>query len=360
MATEKVKAAARALSKLGAARGGAARAAKLSAEERSDIARQAAAARWGATATGPLPVATYGSPDRPLRIGEIEIPCYVLSDSRRVLSQRGLQGGMGFSAGGARGGARRLAHFLRVLEGKGLDLAGLTVRVEEPIEFVPQHGGRPALGYEATILPDVCRAVLEARRLDILHPQQGHIAKRCEILLGGLADVGIIALVDEATGYQDARAHDALAKILEQFIAKELRKWVKTFPTDFYKEMFRLRGLPYTGSPKRPGFIGGITNDLVYLRLAPGVLEELHRKNPSDGHGRRKHRHHQWLTDEIGDPRLREHLSGLTALMKAEDSWDVFYRKVDRVYPRFDRTLPLPLRFREDSKIEKGSGPHVD
>lgn len=37
-------------------------------------------------------------------------------------------------------------------------------------------------------------------------------------------------------GDQDLRARDALAKILEAFVAKEIRKWVKTFPVEFYKE----------------------------------------------------------------------------------------------------------------------------
>ena len=45
-----------------------------------------------------------------------------------------------------------------------------------------------------------------------LLPSQRHVAEQCRILLHGFANVGIIALVDEATGYQDARARDALAE----------------------------------------------------------------------------------------------------------------------------------------------------
>ena len=117
----------------------------------------------------------------------------------------------------------------------------------------------------------------------------------------------------------------------------------KTFEPDFYGEMFRLRGIPFTGSPKKPGYIGHLTNDLVYQRLAPGVLEELRRLNPPDEHGRRRRRHHQWLTPELGVPKLHIHLAQVTALMKAEDKWEVFKRKLDRVLPAFGRTLPLPL-----------------
>src|SRR5262249_45763036 len=147
------------------------------------------------------------------------------------------------------------------------------------IEFRTPQGTR-ALGYEATVLADICDAVLEARKAHALTTKQEHIAVQCEILVRGFARVGIIALVDEATGYQADRARDSLAKILEAFVTKELRKWVKTFPAEFYQELFRLRGLPYNGSVKKPQYIGHLTNDLVYSRLAPGVLDELRKLTP--------------------------------------------------------------------------------
>jgi hypothetical protein len=43
-----------------------------------------------------LPKATHGAADHPLRIGDIEIPCYVLEDETRVLSLRGLTVESGF------------------------------------------------------------------------------------------------------------------------------------------------------------------------------------------------------------------------------------------------------------------------
>jgi hypothetical protein len=132
------------------------------------------------------------------------------------------------------------------------------------IFFRPPHGGAPAFGYPATILADICDAVLAARKAGALQQQQLHIAEQCEILVRGFARVGIIALVDEATGYQRDRARDALAKILEAFIAKELQPYLPTFPADYYEQMFRLRGLEYPhGSVKRPQYFGILTNDVV-------------------------------------------------------------------------------------------------
>ena len=253
------------------------------------------------------------------------------------------------SRSGGKPGARRLATFFASLTAKGLDTKDLIARVSAPIRFVPPHGGNIADGFEATILPDICDVILEARKEGHLLPQQEHIATTCEILLRGFSKVGIIALVDEATGFQDVRARDALAEILEAFVAKELRKWVKTFPAEFYKELFRLRGWNFSAtSTARPQVVGHITNNLIYDRLAPGVLEELRRLTPRDESGRLRTHLHRRLTEDLGHPRLRELLAAVVALMKASTTWNQFVRMIDRALPVYGRTLPLPLEFAED------------
>ncbi len=156
----------------------------------------------------------------------------------------------------------------------------------------------------------------------------------------------IVALVDEATGYQYARARDALEKILERYISEHLVKWAKRFPDDFYEEMFRLKGWDYLDPIKsRPGVVGKYTNDIVYERLAPGVLEELQRLNPPTDKGYRKTRHHQWLTTDVGHPALRDHLMGVVALMKATPNggWAQFKRMLTRVYPKCSEQIELAL-----------------
>ena len=153
-----------------------------------------------------------------------------------------------------------------------------------------------------------------------------------------LAKLGIIALVDEATGYQDVRARDALAKILETFIAKELQQWTRTFPIEFYQRMCELKGWGF--NPEKwqgPRRLAQLTNDVVYRRLVPGVLEELRKKNPVVD-GRRKSRLFQWLTGEIGHPKLLAHLEGVKIVMRESNSWDEFESKLDRHYPITETT----------------------
>jgi P63C domain len=111
--------------------------------------------------------------------------------------------------------------------------------------LVYQSGANIAYGFEAQLLPQICDVWLKARDANALTKIQMPVAQRVDILMRGLAHVGIIALVDEATGYQNVRARTALEEILEAFVAKEFRKWAKRFPDDFYKEICRLRNWKY-------------------------------------------------------------------------------------------------------------------
>lgn len=294
------------------------------------------------TAKTPLKVIA-GEPDQPLVIGDIEIPCYVLEDETRVLSQRGFIGALAMSRSSIRDGGDRIANFVAHRALAPHAHAETLVEIEKPILFVPPHGGRLAYGYPAILLTDICDIVLAAREAGDLLPQQQHIAERCEKLIRGLARVGIIALVDEATGYQRIREERALATILERFLDQELQPWTKTFPFTFYQQIFRLKGWGSAEGVKRPSVIGHYTNDFVYDRLAPGILDELQERNPKLPQGWRKNRHHQWFTPEFGHPRLKEHLEGVTALMRAASSWVAFKRSLDRAYPKPGNTIPLEI-----------------
>lgn len=285
-----------------------------------------------------VPVATHAGE---VTIGGVVLPCFVLENEERVISQNGMLRALDMSRGE---GGERLARFagqerLKPFVGKEL-LDGISA----PVRFVPPQGGPPGYGYEATILADLCEAILEAREAGDLTAQQAHIADQAEALVRSFARVGIIALIDEATGYEDYRDREALQKLLDQYIQEELRPWTKTFPDAFYKEMFRLKGWPqHKWSVGRPGVVGKYTNDLVYARLAPGVLEALRRLNPSQSEGGRDHYHHQHLTEQEGFPALKDHLSKVVVLMKAAPNWESFMRLMDRALPKYGENYELLL-----------------
>lgn len=307
--------------------GGKTAAANMTPEERSERAKLAAESRWASSAYQATHVGE-------IAIGGMSIACAILEDGTRLLTQESFLMAIGRSGKPAAGRGsqfEKVAPFLDLDNLKPFvdkDLANST----KPVVFRVPSGTR-AYGYRAELLPRVCDVYLRARDAGRLLKSQENMGKACDILIRALAHVGIIALVDEATGYQDTRARDALAKILEAFVAKELQPYMSKFPPDFYRELFRLRGLPYNGSAKRPRYIGTLTNNLVYQRLAPGVLEDLKKKNPTDEHGRRKHKHFQWLTEDVGNPALAKHLEAVITLMKVADEWSEFDRMLNKAKP---------------------------
>jgi len=287
-----------------------------------------------------------------LKLGEAKLPCAVLEDGTRVLSESGIALALGSRSGGtkkakkeiiARGGAP-LPIFISPKGLKPFINNELNDGLKHPMLYT--QGNSEFVGFNATCLPEICDVWLKARDAGALQPQQQGRAQKADILMRGLAHIGIIALIDEVTGYQELRSKKALAEILEKFIDKELQSWTKTFPESFYKEIFRLREWSYTAlaegqSPKRPSVIGKYTNDLVYQRLAPGIYEELQKNNPKLSSGGRKVHHHRWFTPEYGHPKLSAHIEAITALAKASTTWDQFKRMVARAYPKRDTTIPF-------------------
>jgi len=126
---------------------------------------------------------------------------------------------------------------------------------KNPILFKPIKGAYKgkAFGYNAELLPKVCYVYVDAQKANALLTSQKNMAFAAEAIIRGLATVGIIALVDEATGYQEIRDRNALQKILDKYLLKEYASWAKRFPDEFYKEMFRLKNWQWNGmSVKRP------------------------------------------------------------------------------------------------------------
>ena len=320
--------------------GGRARAEALTAERRKEIARNAARTRWNSD----LPQVSHQGD---LTIGEnIVLPCYVLEDGTRVLSRIGMLKAIG-RQGKAKGGRQhdsefQIPVFLTANNLKPFIPEGL---LENSTQVVFGKGALRIIGYKAEFLPKVCEVFLDARDAGKLRANQLHIAEACKILHRAFATVGIIALVDEATGYQEVRDREALQAILNKYLTDEWAKWTKTFPDSYYQELFRLKGIEYPGTgTNRPRQVGHWTNDIVYSRLQPGILKELKKKNPAQGpEGRRLRKHHQHFTSDYGKPELRDHLSNVVFLMKACNTWSEFKERLDRAAAKYGDNIPLPL-----------------
>ena len=302
-----------------------------------------------------------------LDLAGIKIPCYVLEDGTRVLSGRGMQEALNMVDDNGKTSGHRILRYLSqktlkpfIFKDKGLG------------HFNPltcYDGNKKINGYEATVLVDICDAFLEARKHIKLSSRQAIIADQCEILVRAFARLGIIALVDEATGYQNEREHLELQKILSAYISDEILKWQLTFTDDFYREIYRLWGLPFI--PKyirqKPSFIGKLTRKYIYEELPKGVVEKIQEKVEKTEKGNWKYKWHQTLTPEIGREHLKRQIIEVTTLMSISQSKEQFdalfqqkYHKVVQLEMEFNEVVEEPKTYDFDTKfmIALSSNPH--
>lgn len=297
-----------------------------------------------------------------ITLGETVIPCYVLEDGTRVLSGNAMQNALNLQEDSDNKSGTRLARYLGQKTLEPYLYKEKEVGHYDAIECY--RGTQKINGFEATVLADICDAFLEARKEIKLSPRQKIIADQCEILIRGFARVGIIALIDEATGYQYERERFELQKILNTYISDEILKWQLTFTDDFYKQVYRLWGLPFI--PKyirnKPSFIGNLTTKYIYEQLPSGVLDKIREKTGKTAKGNWKYKWHQNLTPEIGREHLKKQIIEVTLLMEISKTKSDFetlfkdkYNKSAQLQFDFkDEAEPLPKLSDFNEKLAKG------
>ena len=294
-----------------------------------------------------------------LPIGGLQLDCYVLEDGRRVFHKRGMARALGLKSEGGNA-------FMKTLSGKKLRSEmdpELWEKIRSPI-FINPLGVDPAHAYEANVLVEVCKTVGRAHDAGKLTKAQEPMARQARAIISALARVGIIALIDEATGYQTVRDPGALRLLVEAYIEKEKREWEKEFPDDFYITLNKVyRSDPYIKRAKgalvinKPQHFGNFTNKYVYGPLENGeVLRELQRINPQiDAKGTRKQRFHQFLKKGYGLAKLREQRQEILTILKLSDNIEDFKRLYEKRFGPLDDQYSIFPDFFLDSELSRGT-----
>lgn len=242
-----------------------------------------------------------------LSIGDAELPVYVLDNGVRVISRTGATGVLTDRKGGG-----NLESYLRVealTKYLPENLPGLSVEFE-----LEEVVNKRVMGFSADTFIEICRAYVRALSEGALETdRQKEIAVKASMFLAACAKVGLIALIDEATGYQYDRAEDALRVKLRAFLAEEMREWEKTFPEELWMEFGRLTN--WKGSvTQRPKYWGHLVTELVYNYLDPDVCKWLKENHPKPQHGKNWH---QWMSEQYGLRKLVQHIYTLIGMAKA-------------------------------------------
>lgn len=256
----------------------------------------------------------------PLRLGPpemgIELQSYVLDDGTPVLNKGRMMLALGRSwKGTSRSdkpnfiGALNLQPFIRP-------------ELEEMLKGVEFYdGGKMILGYDAKILPMICRVYRDAERAGILTKTQLPTARICEILSDAFSIVGITALIYEQLGFEKFKHPEAFRMLIESYMSEEVRKWAKEFPDELYMQLDRIYGNQPTTSRNRPMYYAKFTRKYIYDPLEKGlVLKRLDEKNPKNEKGRRPKKHHSHLSEEIGLPAIRSQIWQVIGALKISPS----------------------------------------
>ena len=295
----------------GKAKGGVARAARLSPERRSEIARRAAQARHGLKATHKGNFRDdFG----------IDVECYVLNDEAKtaVISQRGMGVALGLGEGGS-----RLPAFLK---GKFIaDYLGHELRqnIEKPLVFqAPTSGNNiqpqvPINGYDVANLIDICKAILAAQVAGRLRSDQAKLSAQAQLIVGASAKAGIKGLVYALAGYRPET--EEVIAAFKLYVQEEARKYEQEFPNELYAEWQRLYQIqaPLRG---KSWHLMHLTVRHIYYPLAKSngkILELMRALKASDGD--RKKKLFQFLND-VGARALRMHIGRVLEMAESSTS----------------------------------------
>ncbi len=273
-----------------------------------------------------------------MHVGDIDLECYVLEDGRRVFNKKGMAKAIGLKSEGGNA-------FLKTMSRKGVGSEidkNLHEKIENPIYFNYLRSD-PSHAYEAEVLVEVCKAIKRAHDAGKLTKTQEDLYHQSMSILNAFAKIGVVALIDEATGYQTERSPDALRLLVQQYLEEEKREWQKEFPDEFYTELNRIYGSQTTATRKsgaivinKPQHFANFTRSYVYEPLENGaVLEELDKLNPKmDKKGTRKNRFHQHMSEGYGVEKLRLQMREVLTLLKISDSVTGFKKVFKKRFPR--------------------------
>lgn len=304
---------------------GIARAKALEPSRRSEIASLAAKARWEENL--PKSVAT----GKPIQVADILVPCHVLDDGRRVIPTHGMLDTLHMARGGSMvRGMNRLELFVSRGRINPFVSRELHERIKNPIKF--RIDRNIAYGFASDTLIDIAEAVIRADNAGTLQKQQAAIAHQCRVILASLTRIGLIALIDEATGYQTVRDSNELQAILTAYLLPEHRPWMQTIPQEFTNEIYRVYGWRRSADNRGPRYAGKLIRQLIYERMPKPVLPALDELNPSNEKYQRKRRHHQFLTDQQGLDHFRTLTITVMTLLRISKNKNEFKRHVQNYF----------------------------
>lgn len=262
---------------------------------------------------------------------DIDIDCFVLEDGQRVLSWRGASRATGF----AEGSGSRMIRMLKETQAIKQYLSPALLEIIDKHEnhqldrFSGKINGKRTHGdiFPADLLVDIADAFHKARiNNELSHRTHIAFADNLYKIMKAFSKLGITALIDEVTGYQEVRGPRELQEKARIFVSEEFRVWKKMFPEVLFEEISRLYNLEYNSdSTIRPMAIGRFIQTYIYSQFPKESITQIKET-------KEWRKIHQGLSAEVGIPKLNAVIHQVLTLAQISDNIDEFRSFYDKKF----------------------------
>ncbi len=287
----------------------------------------------------------YGSDQLPLRIGTLELPCFILTDKNAVFTRSGVQKALGYD-----GKSRDWLFDLLSSINKFYPVSGaLFEALEKPIVFFASDNPEATLeGFSPDTVVNAFRTIVNAKKDGYIGVGQLRHAKAAAAMLAFFEKHPAQPAVEEATGLhflKDAgKSH--LRDRLVHLTGDAAYQWIPTLRDDFWDKIFEIHALDWHSLRTDPEIIAGLLHESVFSRLTSSLSETLRMQIP-----KRAYRRAGKPAISTEHPELRAFLSELLSLLNASaNNWTIFLQLLNRIYPKTNpTTLAWPEALRTNA-----------
>lgn len=277
----------------------------------------------------------FGSEQLPLRIGNIELPCFILDNRQAIFAKNGFQKALGYDGKSE----DWLFDFLSSIN-KFYPIPGeLFASYEKPIlfEVSSKEGAIIMSGIPTYILLMTCQTIINAKSDGYLSVGQLKHAKAAQTIAQYASLHNLNEAVAQASGFDFAK--ESGKEFLQQFLVKSTNDnayhWVKTFRDSFYDMLLVLNGFSWTDLRAKPEEISSLLHEIVFSRISDNLLAELRENQPKRSY-RRKGKN-----SDNEHPVLKDYIAETLSLAKAAaDNWTIFIQLLNRIHPKKNRVEP--------------------
>ncbi len=280
----------------------------------------------------------YGTENLPLKVGNINIQCYLLENKIPVFVKKSIQKALGYDG--------KSEDWLLDLFGsinKFYPIPGaLFDAYENPILFesTAENGEITILkGVSPEIFQLTCQTICNAKKDGYLSVQQLKHARAASIILDAIVDADLVERVETATGFSFLKetGKNYLSAYFIDHTNDDLWQWCRAIPDEFFEITFELYDLGWADLRNRPKAVGNALYELVFSRLEPNLSEDLRKQKP-----KRSYRKKKIIPGSNLHPAFSAYLTEVTAAYKAAGgNRTIFIQLLNRMHPQQETELKL-------------------